>query len=126
MALHPENSAPSDLRESKFSQRQSVGVAFRNLSVFGYGNPMDYQKTFSNYPLVFLSQMRTLLGRSGKPRIDIFRDFEGVVSSGEMLLVLGRPGSGCTTFLKTLVGHTHGLHIDQASQMNYQGTISSD
>ena len=30
------------------------------------------------------------------------RGFSGVLKSGEMALVVGRPGSGCTTFLKTL------------------------
>lgn len=38
-----------------------------------------------------------------------------------MLVVLGRPGSGCSTFLKTIAGETHGFYIDQASDINYQG-----
>ena len=120
--LHHEDSTSRNLKQSEISQKHSVSVAFRNLNVFGFGNLIDYQKTFSNYPLVFLGQLGTLLGRSSNSRIDILRDFEGVIPSGEMLLVLGRPGSGCTTFLKTLVGYTHGLHIDQTSQINYQGT----
>ncbi|KAF8624325.1 hypothetical protein AX17_007154 [Amanita inopinata Kibby_2008] len=36
------------------------------------------------------------------PLRDIISGFEGVVRPGEMLLVLGRPGSGCTTLLKVL------------------------
>ncbi|KAF2181432.1 ABC transporter [Zopfia rhizophila CBS 207.26] len=32
----------------------------------------------------------------------ILRNFSGTVNAGEMLLVIGKPGSGCTTFLKTL------------------------
>lgn len=31
----------------------------------------------------------------------ILHDFTGLVRPGEMLLVLGRPGSGCSTFLRT-------------------------
>lgn len=34
----------------------------------------------------------------------LLEDFSGVVKPGEMMLVVGRPGSGCTTFLKTLGG----------------------
>jgi energy-coupling factor transporter ATP-binding protein EcfA2 len=34
--------------------------------------------------------------------LEILRDFDGLVKSGEMLVVLGRPGSGCSTFLKTI------------------------
>ena len=33
---------------------------------------------------------------------DLIHDFTGVVRDGEMLLVLGRPGSGCSTFLKAV------------------------
>lgn len=34
----------------------------------------------------------------------LLKDFSGVVKAGEMMLVVGRPGSGCTTFLKSLAG----------------------
>ncbi|TGO37926.1 hypothetical protein BHYA_0085g00020 [Botrytis hyacinthi] len=58
-------------------------------------------------------------------RVNILRDFEGVVGNGEMLMVLGKPGSGCTTFLKTIAGQTHGLFVDYGSQLNYQGIPST-
>ena len=32
----------------------------------------------------------------------LLKDFSGTVAAGEMLLVIGKPGSGCTTFLKSL------------------------
>lgn len=38
----------------------------------------------------------------------LLNDFSGCVKDGEMLLVLGRPGSGCSTFLKTLASQTEG------------------
>jgi ABC-type multidrug transport system permease subunit/ABC-type multidrug transport system ATPase subunit len=38
-----------------------------------------------------------------------------------MLVVLGPPGSGCSTFLKTITGETHGFFVDQNSHINYQG-----
>ncbi len=34
----------------------------------------------------------------------LLKDFSGTVKAGEMMLVVGRPGSGCTTFLKSLAG----------------------
>lgn len=34
----------------------------------------------------------------------ILREFSAAILPGEMLLVIGKPGSGCTTFLKTLAG----------------------
>ncbi|ERF73323.1 hypothetical protein EPUS_03156 [Endocarpon pusillum Z07020] len=38
-----------------------------------------------------------------------------------MLVVLGRPGSGCSTFLKITSGETHGFNVDPKSEINYQG-----
>ncbi|ODO07726.1 hypothetical protein I350_03300 [Cryptococcus amylolentus CBS 6273] len=35
----------------------------------------------------------------------LLKDFSGLVKAGEMMLVVGRPGSGCSTFLKALAGH---------------------
>lgn len=34
----------------------------------------------------------------------ILRGFSAAIHQGEMLLVIGKPGSGCTTLLKTLAG----------------------
>lgn len=34
----------------------------------------------------------------------ILREFNGLLKPGEMMLVVGRPGSGCSTLLKTLAG----------------------
>ncbi len=103
------------------NENRGAGIAFRSLNVYGFGTITDYQKTVANYPLAYFSFLGALFGRTRKSRIDILQNFEGLVSSGEMLLVLGKPGSGCTTFLKTLAGHTHGLHVDQSSVINYQG-----
>jgi ABC-type multidrug transport system ATPase subunit len=47
------------------------------------------------------------LGKKGK-EFDILKDFKGVAQPGEMVLVLGRPGSGCTTFLKVIANQRFG------------------
>ncbi|KFY90589.1 hypothetical protein V498_05886, partial [Pseudogymnoascus sp. VKM F-4517 (FW-2822)] len=39
--------------------------------------------------------------------ITILHDLTGQVKAGEMMLVLGRPGSGCTSFLKTIANKRH-------------------
>lgn len=36
------------------------------------------------------------------PSRTLLHDFSGTLEGGEMLLVIGKPGSGCTTFLKML------------------------
>lgn len=47
-------------------------------------------------------------GFQGKQR-DLIHDFTGVVRDGQMLLVLGRPGSGCSTFLKAVANKREGF-----------------
>lgn len=97
------------------------GVAFRGLSAHGFGAATDYQKDVANIWLEAVGFVKKALGMAKPRRIDILRDLEGVVESGEMLVVLGPPGSGCTTFLKTLTGEIHGFEVDSGSHLNYQG-----
>ncbi|KAM5351248.1 hypothetical protein ACJ41O_003971 [Fusarium nematophilum] len=66
------------------------------------------------------SVLRKLFGDKGQ-RIDILRGLEGVVHAGEMLWVLGPPGSGCSTLPRTIAGDTYGFHIDARATLNYQG-----
>jgi ATP-binding cassette subfamily G (WHITE) protein 2 (PDR) len=103
---------------------RTSGIAFRNLNVYGFGTASDYQKTVGNIFLKTVGVARKLMG-VGQRRIDILQDFEGIVHSGEMLVVLGPPGSGCTTFLKTISGETFGFNVDKDSYLNYKGTSSS-
>ncbi|KAJ5350438.1 hypothetical protein N7541_008165 [Penicillium brevicompactum] len=48
--------------------------------------------------------------RRKPPVKPILSDSHGCVKPGEMLLVLGRPGSGCTTLLKMLSNRREGYH----------------
>ena len=99
------------------------GVAFRGLQVAGTTAPDDYQRTMGNFPLALLSKSWNTLNPSRKTKVRILRGCDGVVEGGEMLLVLGVPGSGCTTFLKTLAGQTSGLTVEQRSRVEYQGNF---
>lgn len=47
------------------------------------------------------------VGKKGR-EVNILKDFRGIVNPGEMVLVLGRPGSGCTTFLKVIANQRFG------------------
>lgn len=70
---------------------RTAGISFTNLNVHGYGSAADHQKTVGNVLLDVPSMIAGFFGRKGK-RVDILRDFEGVVRQGEMLVVLGPPG----------------------------------
>lgn len=74
------------------------GFVFKNLRVTGTGSSLQYQHTVSS---VMTAPLRIgELFKKGKERV-ILKNFEGVVKAGELVVVLGRPGSGCSTFLKT-------------------------
>jgi ATP-binding cassette, subfamily G (WHITE), member 2, PDR len=104
---------------TKYPHR-TASVSFRNLRVHGFCNPTDYQKTVGNIILETGSLFRRMT-QAGKKVIQILKGFDGLVDRGEMLLVLGRPGSGCSTLLKAISGDTHGFFVAPESRVNYQG-----
>jgi ATP-binding cassette subfamily G (WHITE) protein 2 (PDR) len=99
---------------------RTAGVSFRNLNVHGFGADTDYQKSVGNVWLEGPGLFKRLRGNKGR-KINILQSCDGLVEAGEMLVVLGPPGSGCSTFLKTITGETHGFYVDQNSHINYQG-----
>ncbi|KAM0287021.1 hypothetical protein ACHAQH_000706 [Verticillium albo-atrum] len=106
---------------------RQAGFCFQDMNVFGYGNETDYQKDVANVWLEVSSMARKLTSQSGgQRRIDILRDFDGVVEAGEMLVVLGPPGSGCSTFLKTIAGESSGIYVDDKAYFNYQGLSAKE
>ncbi|KAK0192729.1 pleiotropic drug resistance ABC transporter [Armillaria mellea] len=94
--------------EANIKDRQ-LGVVFENLRVVGLGATASYQETLGSTlnPLNIVNNIRTA---RHPPLRDILSGFEGVVRPGEMILVLGRPGSGCSTFLKTLANQREEYH----------------
>ncbi|KAJ5787645.1 CDR ABC transporter [Penicillium paradoxum] len=97
------------------------GVVFSNLCVSGSGSALQYQETLtSSLRVPFRTAIRALTGNTLPPR-QILHSFDGLLHGGELLLVLGRPGSGCTTFLKTICGHLGGLTMEPESTIHYKG-----
>ncbi|KAF2830546.1 hypothetical protein CC86DRAFT_162822 [Ophiobolus disseminans] len=110
LQLQDENAGPT----------RTAGVSFRGLNVHGFGADTDYQKSVGNVWLEGPGLIKRLRGDKGR-KIDILQNLDGLVEAGEMLVVLGPPGSGCSTFLKTITGETHGFFVDDKSHINYQG-----
>lgn len=101
---------------------RTLGVAFNDLNVFGWHSGAERQMTVaSRVEKLCESAAEMVTGNRHRRRIDILHDFEGVVGEGEMLLVLGPPGSGCSTLLKTLAGETAGLQVASDSYINFSG-----
>lgn len=89
-----------------------IGVVWENFTVKGMGGFENYVKTFPNAFIDFfdvVTPVIKLLG-FGKKGVEatLLDNFRGVCQPGEMVLVLGRPGSGCTTFLKAIANQRYG------------------
>ena len=98
--------------------QRRAGIVFKNLKVCGSGSAINLQKNVGSLLLAPL-RFREFFGKG--PEKTILNDFNGVVKSGEMLVVLGRPGSGCSTLLKTLTGELNGLDMKHQSEIHYNG-----
>jgi ATP-binding cassette subfamily G (WHITE) protein 2 (SNQ2) len=82
------------------------------LTVSGTGGVTNFVKTFPDAFISFFNVFETAMhifgvGKKGR-EVNILKDFRGLVQPGEMVLVLGRPGSGCTTFLKVIANQRFG------------------
>ena len=90
-----------------------LGAYWDGLTVTGIGGKANYVHTFPDAFVSFfdvISPVFQFFGLGKKAtEVDILHDFQGVCKPGEMVLVLGRPGSGCTTFLKTIANQRFGF-----------------
>ncbi|KAL9587945.1 MAG: hypothetical protein Q9203_003238 [Teloschistes exilis] len=115
---------------SEEEKTRHVGLTFKNLTVKGMGLGAALQPTLSD-PFLGLPRLLSKIfakgkSASGKPPVrTIINDFTGCVRPGEMLLVLGRPGSGCSTFLKVLANQRFGFESIQGD-VTYGGTDAKE
>lgn len=139
------------LRDGHFEKRtdsgdsaKKVGVVYKDLTVKGVGASVAFTRTLPEaimgtfgpdlYHLLcrFIPALR--FGRM-PPTRNLIHDFSGAVRDGEMMLVLGRPGSGCTTFLKAIANDrasyaavtgevTYGGISAEEQSKNYKGEVN--
>ena len=92
------------------------GVVFRNLTVKGVGLGAALHPTIGDIFLALPRKMTSLIrgANLGKPpERELISNFNGCVRPGELLLVLGRPGAGCSTFLKAFCNQRAGFSAVQ-------------
>ncbi|KAJ8110182.1 hypothetical protein OPT61_g6907 [Boeremia exigua] len=108
------------MKEGYFEKRKDgrsakkVGVVWKHLNVKGVGSTATFVRTVPDailgtfgpdlYHLItrFLPALSLKIHQQTRTLIN---DFSGVLKDGEMMLVLGRPGSGCSTFLKAIANN---------------------
>ncbi|OWP01031.1 hypothetical protein B2J93_6505 [Marssonina coronariae] len=99
--------------------QRRAGIVWKRLQVCGSGSAINLQK---NVGSLFLAPLRLGEFFGPGPEKTILKDFEGCLKTGEMLVVLGRPGSGCSTLLKSLMGELTGLDMKGQSEVHYNET----
>ncbi|KAF9526334.1 pleiotropic drug resistance ABC transporter [Crepidotus variabilis] len=100
---------------------RELGLLFQDLHVLGLGATASHQDTVGS--LINPANILSSIQSSRHPPIrDILNGFEGVVKPGEMLLVLGRPDSGCSTFLKAL-GNRRDEYYSVQGEVSYDGLL---
>lgn len=111
---------------------KKVGVVFKNLTVKGVQTGASFIRTLPDavigtfgpdlYKILchFIPPLR--FGRQPPVR-DLIHDFTGVLREGEIMLVLGRPGAGCSTFLKSITNDREG-YAGVSGQVTYGGLSS--
>ncbi|MCJ1359333.1 MAG: hypothetical protein MMC33_009334 [Icmadophila ericetorum] len=124
---------PFDLEQSLRGNRDGIrskriGVVWDALTVTGLGGVKHIVKTFPSAFVSFFNVPETVMhmigyGKKGS-EFDILRNLRGVAKPGEMVLVLGRPGSGCTTFLKVISNQRFG-YTNVAGEILY-GSFDSE
>ncbi|KAH7325675.1 ABC-2 type transporter-domain-containing protein [Stachybotrys elegans] len=120
-ARHWARSLSRFVREHGQGYRKT-GFSFQSMNVFGFGTPTDHQSDVGSVIIDLPNKLLNLFTKNnGQRRIDILRGFDGVVRAGEMLVVLGPPGSGCSTYLKAIAGEMNGIYTDPSTRFNYQG-----
>lgn len=108
---------------SQEEKTRHVGVVWKNLTVKGAGLGASVQGTLAT-PIVNLKTLFTKGPKALKhkpPVRTLIDNFTGCLKPGEMCLVLGRPGSGCSTFLKVLANQRSGYQGVEGD-VTYGGT----
>ncbi|GAC94574.1 drug exporter [Pseudozyma hubeiensis SY62] len=104
-----------------------IGVSWSDLEVLGNDSMSLNIKTFPDaITETFVGPIFYILNRLKKNRgRKLLQNFTGVAKPGEMVLVVGRPGSGCSTFLKTIANHRGG-YIGVNGNVKYGGISSQE
>ena len=127
------------LEEGHFERRKDghsakkVGVLFKDLTVKGIAASSSYVRTLPDAvvgtfgPDLYriLTGFIPALSIRKPPTRNLIQNFTGVVRDGEMMLVLGRPGSGCSTFLKA-IANNRGTFVGVEGEVSYGGISASE
>ncbi|KAK7204535.1 ABC-2 type transporter-domain-containing protein [Myxozyma melibiosi] len=99
---------------------RAVGVLFRDLSVRGIDMATTSLFTLGEILMTPFRIREKIAGVRNRQLRFLIQHTNGLVNKGEMLLVLGRPGAGCSTFLRTIAGEVES-YVDVDGTLLYDG-----
>ncbi len=112
---------------------RSTGVVFKDVTTTGIDATSSYAPTVGDLAMGPVSIFRQIKEKRNAKTRSIVRNITGVVKPGEMCLVLGRPGAGCSTFLRTIAGEhdqfvsvNGDIHYDHIPQKEMMKKYKSD
>nr|POE53616.1 brefeldin a resistance protein [Quercus suber] len=121
------------MKEGHFEKRseegsaKKVGVIYKDLTVKGVGSTASFVRTLPDAILgtfgpdlyhILCGFFPALAGK--RPTRNLINGFTGCVRDGEMMLVLGRPGAGCSTFLKA-ISNKRESYVSVTGEVSYGG-----
>ncbi|SOV02442.1 probable ATP-binding multidrug cassette transport protein [Ustilago sp. UG-2017a] len=110
--------------DSMGNKRKKLGVSWKDLGVIGTASMDLNVPTIPSMALFeVIGPIFSILKLFGvdpakKKTRDLLQGFNGCAKPGEMVLVIGRPNAGCSTFLKTIANKRSGF-IDTQGDVRY-------
>lgn len=100
----------------------SLSMACKNLKARGLAADADYKPTVLNGCWKYAKDLLRIVRKTDESQnFDILKPMDCFLRSGELSVVLGRPGSGCSTLLKTIAANTYGFEVSKDAIMSYDG-----
>lgn len=100
---------------------RKTGITMEDVSATGYDNSFLEGSTFADLVFLPYTIFKFLKGIRHRHMRKIIRNVNAFALPGEMVLVLGRPGSGCSSFLKTASGVTDQFAGGVEGEIMYDG-----
>ncbi|CAH2351739.1 protein Snq2p [[Candida] railenensis] len=105
--------------------RQS-GITFSNVEVKGVDESFSVAVTALDMLKGPVGAIQAARAKKRTPDRIILKDISGYAKPGEMVLVLGRPGAGCSSLLKTLGGTDIDLFKSVSGDIRYDGLTQAE
>ncbi|CDF89040.1 ZYBA0S03-07778g1_1 [Zygosaccharomyces bailii CLIB 213] len=100
---------------------RKTGVVMEDVTASGTDSSALEGHTFGDLLCLPLTVYRAVKAMRHRKMRKIIRDVNALAKPGEMVLVLGRPGSGCSSFLRTTAGVTDQFAGGVAGEISYDG-----